>query len=119
MDVIEAYNLVIQKVKELKEDGVESVITPYKGKSTRKNDPLPREKWVQITFKIENESDSQKVLDAVKYLDFAGIAFDSGGTSCTRDWEIDWSFHLTGVGEDFERREKLEEVEEIIKNEME
>lgn len=119
MDIMEAYDLTMQKVDELKADGVESIIEPYKGKSTREGDPLPRDKWVRVTFKVEDKNDSQKILDAMKYLDFAGIAFDSGGTACQRDWELDWSFHLTEVGEDFELRERLEEVEDLIENDME
>ena len=116
MNILDAYELTLEKALETGVD-VEIVkhkphpdnIKKFAGKG------LPVEKWRRVQFKVDNEIDILKISEAANYLGQAGITFDSGGTQCIRDWEIDWSFDVSDEPDE-EWRERREEVESTLKN---
>lgn len=112
MKIIEAYELVMEKVFELKESGVDVVITPYDWASRTPQEKeaarlnfinyksiLPIDKWSSISLTYENEIERELIQDTGNYLAMVGICFDCGGCGTSRDWEIDWSFRYTGKEE--------------------
>lgn len=120
MTTIEAYDLAIKKVNELKKNGIDFTIRPSKLQNDKKtikefNTPerISPERWVHITFKVLNKCQALEIHEAANYLGMCGITFDVGGTTDTRNWEFDWSFRYTGK-EDEDRRESRETVEDII-----
>jgi hypothetical protein len=122
MDTLEAYNLTIDKIEELKREGINSTSVPSRSRGDRNlikkyNSPknVKPDKWFHVTFNINDEVQADKIFDAVKYLGLCGIQFDTGGYKNTRDWELDWSFEYTGK-ENEEWMQKVEEVEYLIRD---
>jgi len=118
MTPIEAYNLTLEKIEELKKDGVKVQSKPPKS-STDSNaaenpDGIPPKNWIHVSFKNLSEGQILKVHETANYLGMCGIRFDTGGCCDGRDWELDWSFQYTGE-EDEQWREAREDVEELIK----
>ncbi len=122
----EAHAFALNKVEELRKDGIEVTIKKYNldsehgRKTVQKYDgEINRahpERWVNVKFEISNKIDAEKVQEAANYLGMCGMIFDVGGTSDFRDWELDWSFQYTGK-EDEEWREVREDVENMINDE--
>jgi len=120
MTPIDAYNLVLDKVKELEEEGIKTKITISKTKNeysddyeNNKNERIPPELWQKVTFIIEEKSQAIKIHEVANYLGMVGIKFDVGGTINQRDWELDWSFKYTGT-EDMDWRDARDECEDNI-----
>lgn len=120
-----AYKAALASVEEAQELGIKVEISETRAK----NDPqivaqysgpnsLPPEKWIHVTFFVENESQADLVNILTHRMNSLGFLFDTGGTKGQRDWELDWSFHLGEAG-DIERMQALNETEEIIRNEIE
>jgi hypothetical protein len=103
MTPVEAYDLALSKVEELRLSGIKVTITPSTGRgnadtvrkySTSKN--IPVDKWVHVEFRVTNLVEKEKVFEASNYLGICGIRFDFGGWKGFRDWELDWSFFYSG-----------------------
>jgi len=115
MTPIEAYELALEKVEELKEAGIEVIVRPKISASSYIEEPngIPPDKWVLVTFKFSHKIQAEKVHEAANYLGMCGMRFDVGGTKEYRDWELDWSFQYTGK-EDEEWRDARDEIEDRI-----
>lgn len=119
MTPTDAYYFAMTKVNELKEAGIEVVVKPTKNnedtiKKYNKSERIPPELWNHVTFKVSDDTQSQKVMEAANYLGMCGISFDSGGCSGCRDWELDWSFNYKKGEENWEWRGAREDVEDMI-----
>ena len=102
----EAYNFVLNKIEELKKDGIEvdfrkdernawdDVRDSLRKRYRNKNNRINPKKWKQICFKTKNESESQKVFDLISDLGEIGIYFDTGAGWTGIIWELDWSFRV-------------------------
>ena len=124
MKTIEAYDLTLEKIKELKAEGILTIIKPYSPKESfdlakmyNKKENIPPEKWIRVTFSSLSDVQAIKVRDAANYLGMCGIRFDSGGAvdraEWSRDWELDWSFTYTG-NDNEQWREEGDAVEKLI-----
>ena len=104
MKILEAYKFTLEKLEELKNDGIEiemiiprsvrekgegyeDLINKYSGP-----DRLPVDLWRHVTLKYRDQEQASQIFEAAKYLGMAGISFDKGGFQNSRDWELDWSF---------------------------
>ena len=122
MTTLEAFNLTLEKIEQLKEKGVEVSIRPSAGRTKKElidkyNSPekvLP-DLWVNVQFEVSEPWHVEKISEARSYLGMCGIQFDTGGWTDHRNWELDWSFSYTGK-EDIEWQEANEEMEEVINN---
>lgn len=104
MTPIDAYQFTLEKVEELKNEGITvktkvahsandiSMIKEYKNNSSG----IPNNKWIKVKFCNVNEWQLDKIFQTVKYLCMCGIYFDIGGDKNSFDWELDWSFNSTG-----------------------
>jgi len=120
MTTIGAYELTLDRVRELKEYGIKVKIRPCDSRDDKElikeysqPESIPPEKWVNVSFEISNIGEAMRIHEAANYLGMCGITFDSGGCSDHRDWELDWSFSYTGK-EDEGWREARDEVEDLI-----
>ena len=120
MTTIEAYDLAIKKVKELKKNGIDFTSRASRSATDKKTiekysgpERISPEKWIHVTFKITNKWQALKIHEAANYLGMCGITFDTGGTVDQRDWELDWSFKYMKK-KDKDRREARETVEDIL-----
>ena len=121
MTPLEAFELTIEKIKELQKNGIEIEITPsisrefedtirkYKGKPGR----IDPEHWVNVAFRTTDKSEMIKINELANYLGLVGVSFDTGGYLGYREWELDWSFKYTGK-ENEEWREARQTMEDII-----
>ena len=120
----EAHDFTLGKVNELKEIGIDVIIKPYDFSKHSDKDDLIKEftedirtlshKWCNVSFKIENKFQSQKIHEMANYLGMCGIAFDTGGCCGCRYWELDWSFKYIPGEENEEWRAAREGVEDTI-----
>lgn len=122
MTVTEAYELTLEKIEELRSEGIKVKIKPTRSRNDKETvekfsgpDHLPPDKWVTVNFDNLDKGKAYRVLGEANYLGMVGIQFDSGGMPGTRDWELDWSFRYTGE-EDTDRRDAMEAIEEEISN---
>ena len=116
MTSITAYELTLDKIRELKEYGIKASIHPcdnFMKKEYNLLEGIPPEKWVNVSFEITNKGEAMRIHEVANYLNMCGISFDSGGCCDHRDWELDWSFSYTGK-EDDGWRDAREEVEDMI-----
>jgi hypothetical protein len=118
----EAYYFTMEKVFELKDQGIEISIIPCKSRNNpetvkkfSKPERILPEYWVQVRFKTITPEQNKKVYEMNKYLFMCGIYFDNGGCKGGRDWELDWSFTYHKGEENWESIMKMEEVEDLIK----
>ena len=98
MNILEAYELTLQKVEELKTQGIEVRIKPTNSQTVEKENRLPKDKWINVKFFEVAGEELDKVFKAGEELLEQGISFDTGygfGPGGGRDWELDWSFHIT------------------------
>lgn len=100
MNIDEAYEFVMNKLERLKNEGVDYVINEPIKTSTlieKYNKPqrLSVDKWINVSFNLENETDVEKIKDMENLCKMVGIYFDTRYGKVQRDWEIDWSFRLT------------------------
>ncbi len=97
MNITEAYKLALQKIEELKTQGIEVKINPTNSSTVaKKTDRLPRDKWIRATFMVVGE-ELNKVFKAGEELSELGISFDTGYGNGGRDWELDWSFRVKHI----------------------
>ena len=97
MDILECYDFVLAKAKELEEFGLKVEYETREGSPNKEKDcELPFEKWLRIRVTFEKGSEGDKKLHEVEQEIWnQGISFDTGyglGDVIVRDWEIDWSF---------------------------
>ena len=59
-----------------------------------RSDRLPAELWSHVEFVASSEAYTDILREEEVRLSALNIAFNTGGSSCTRDWEIDWSLHI-------------------------
>lgn len=122
MNVIEAYELTLDKLEELKAKGFEVKMVQPKvahNKETvekyNRPDRLPPDMWLHVSIGIKSEKDQNDIFELKKYLAMAGISFDTGGWQGYRDWELDWSFTCKSGCNDKEI-ETSEMLEDLIKS---
>lgn len=113
MDILEAYRRTLGAAEELRAVGIEVEINPSKSEKAQGEDPLPRDKWVIVTFRPKNEEQVDAINRKADELGWAGIVFDTSGHPGERDWEIDWSFDVRDTP-DGEGPAGREEVEDLI-----
>lgn len=120
MTIEDAYELVLEKIEELRNEGIEVTINPAGSADDKavtqnadKGEGLPVNKWLHVSFNVSDEGHALKVREAGNYLGMAGIQFDSGGWQGLRDWELDWSFRYTGK-EDEAWRDARDRMEDLI-----
>ncbi len=114
---VDAYEFTMQKVNELKKDGIGVIITPCRLKTDKdtiekydKPDRIPPEKWVNVSFENLDKGQTIKIHETANYLMMCGITFDTGGAIDNRDWELDWSFSYIKGKEDWEQRDAVEDI---------
>ena len=100
MNISEAYDFLMKKVDELKEQGIEisfrdSIATPDTIEKYNKLNRLPSTKWKTISLGIQREGDLGKVREIEHLCSMVGIYFDTGYGCGQREWEIDWSFRTS------------------------
>ena len=120
MTATEAYELTLQAVASLESAGIRIEITPSSSRTDleliqKYNQPerVAPDKWVNVSFFTETESETQLILKKARNLGRLGIAFDTGGMGGQRDWELDWSFAYRGVP-DFTKEQAQQTVEDLI-----
>jgi len=121
MTTIEAYNLTLDKINELRESGINVSMKPSRSRDNREleqkysgEDRIPSKLWYFVTFEIKNSEQARKIMEAGNYLGMCGIRFDTGGMGNIRDWEIDWSFSYSAGEDNYEWILAREDVEDII-----
>ena len=100
MNINEAYDFLMKKVDELKEQGIEvlikdSIVTPDAKEKYNKPDRLPSTEWKTICLGLQCEGDLGKVREIEHLCNMVGIYFDTGYGGGQREWEIDWSFRVS------------------------
>jgi len=119
MDLEEAHEFALEKVKELMDGGIQVTMTaPELAKDkkaiaeAKERRAIPSEKWIRISFQNLDEIECLKIFEAGNYLGLCGISFDCGGFDKGRDWELDWSFeHRHG-----EERTEWIEAREVMED---
>ena len=99
----EMYDKVMKVVEELRSSGIKVTVTPSACRDNAdliaryadRGRPDPS-KWVHVTFDCDTDEQIHRVGCALGELRAQGIRFDTGGIGGTRDWELDWSFHVHG-----------------------
>lgn len=101
----DAFALAMHLVNDLHEAGVHLYFTPSKRSKdvefVQKYSGPERarpEKWVHVHLHPVTEQEIESVKRVEAQLHEFGIYFDTGGMvglNGQRDWEFDWSFHLT------------------------
>ena len=103
MNLIDALNLTIQKVKDLMASGIKvETAKPlriaeikYLAACERKGE-LPKKLWNNVTFCSVTDEQLQLIFDTRNTLLKSGIYFDSGvfiaAERPSPDWQLDWSF---------------------------
>ena len=120
MTAAEAYELTMQAVASLESAGMKIKISPSNSRTDleliqKYNQPerVAPDKWVNVSFFPQTESEAQLILKKARNLGRLGIMFDTGGASGLRDWELDWSFAYRGIP-DFAKEEVQQTVEDLI-----
>lgn len=118
---VEAYYFAIDKIEELKREGIKVNFKP----SNSKNDPkiikkfnsserIPPDLWYHITFEIKESDNAKKLSELANYLGMAGIRFDTGGCGDYSDWEFDWSFQYHKGTENEDWRDARNIVDDLL-----
>jgi hypothetical protein len=106
----DAYNLVAQKVIELRDSGID-VYTEHPfitanidhTAAYEISGELPEALWNYVTFRSVSNEQMQQIFDAKNYLNGFGIYFGSGAFIAAErpspDWQLDWSFTLVDFKE--------------------
>lgn len=97
MDILKAYQAAVDAALELKGEGVDIKITKSGSEHSEEEGGLPLDKWIQIEFFVETKAQSDAVHQRTRELNWKGIRFDSSGHSRQRQWDLDWSFEVSGV----------------------
>lgn len=98
--IVEALEITLSTVKELKKEGVKVDIMPHtldpegnvEVTVTSKN--LPIEKWCHVGLRCFTPTQQRLLQNSEDNLHKLGISFDTGSGFGQRDWELDWSFAL-------------------------
>jgi len=122
MTPIEAYEVALVKVWELRESGIEIKIRESRSRSSASAlekygglpERIPADKWIHVTFLPKTEKDYNKISEQMNILAMAGMRFDTGGGCGGLDWELDWSFIYVGGQVDEEWRENANWVVGVI-----
>ena len=123
MTALEAYELTLEKIDELKNDGIKvsfknypkdlinnEILNEYNDK-----EHIPHQYWKDVTFKNVDEIEIEKISETLNYLSLCGISFDLYGCCGERTWQLDWSFRYTGKIND-EWRDEKDQLESMLKN---
>jgi len=120
MTIDEAFDHVMFTVQELTNSGIATHVERCPSRDISETvheysgpENLPVEKWVDVNFYPENAKETIKIFDAALGLSWLGIAFDNGGRKGHREWNIDWSFHLS-PGPNSELEQIRGECEDMI-----
>ena len=120
MNIMQAYDEVWQSLKNINRAGVKFSVWPSHSRNIgstlseydNRSDRLPSCHWSHVEF----AASSQEYIDILRQeevrLSALNIAFDTSGSPCTRDWEIDWSLH---IAEDSDI-DSMEEGRRILKH---
>ena len=118
MTTLEAYELTMEKIDELKNDGLEVYFKKYPEdlidqeiiNKYNDNEHIPYQYWKDVTFKNVDKIEKQKINNVLSYLSLCGICFDLYGGLNERTWQLDWSFKYTGKTNDewMENNDSLE-----------
>ena len=121
MTADEAYCFTIEKVSELKDDGIEVLIRPSKSRNDKylkdkynKPERISPELWSHIELKAKNSIQVQRIFDMATYLGMCGIRFDTGCGCGSRDWELDWSFEYKPGEDNFEWTNARRDLEDMV-----
>ena len=112
--ILDAYYFAMTKVNELKEQGINVEINKYLSDDSSSSENIPFEKWCNVDFEKVTQEQSVKINEMANYLGMCGITFDMGGCVNSRDWSFDWSFSYEKGSENWEWKEALNEVEDMI-----
>jgi|1_EtaG_2_1085319.scaffolds.fasta_scaffold02078_3 hypothetical protein len=125
MTTLQAFNLTLEKVEELKEKGVEVSIIASKGRTNKEmieryntSERVLPDLWVNVQFQVSEPWHVEKISESRNYLGMCGIQFDTGGWTDHRSWELDWSFSYTGE-ENLQWQEANEEMEDDLNQDKE
>ena len=110
MDIESARIRVCDALNSLQEQGLKVKITPSHSAGVTSL----VEKWAHVSISNSNEDEAALVFQKQKELIKMGVAFDSGGCSGLRDWEIDWSLRVESDADSHLQR--CAEVENLISN---
>ncbi len=97
MDILKAYQAAVDAALELKGEGIDIKITKSSSEHSGEEGGLPRDKWIQIEFFVETKAQSDAVHQRTRELNWKGIQFDGSGHPGLRQWDLDWSFQVTGI----------------------
>lgn len=120
MDIMQAYEEVWQSLKNINRAGVKFSVQPSHSRNIsstlsefdNRSDRLPAELWSHVEFVASSEAYTDILREEEVRLSALNIAFDTSGSPCTRDWEIDWSLH---IAEDSDI-DSMEEGRRILKH---
>lgn len=123
MDITEAYYFTMDKVKELRDGGIDVLIkssssknNPDTVKKYNRPDRISPDLWHHVSFQISDLEQYQKIHEAANYLGLCGIGFDTGCGCGSSDWELDWSFRYKKGEEDWDWRDAREDVKDMAEN---
>ena len=117
MEILKAYQLVLDAAVELREEGIDIKIIPSDSDEDPEESNLRREKWIRIEFSPKTNAQAKSINKKTKELNWSGIRFDTSGHPGQRQWDLDWSFKVGDVP-DAEWERAGDEVEDMI-SEME
>jgi len=120
MNLNEAYQYTLDTIEGMRNSGMQIKMVPSKSRNNKgtvkkydRPDRLSQDKWFHVTFYPKTDAHRELIQDMRKALGWLCIVFDTGGGSCERDWELDWSFHLEEMP-DSDREVLQDEVEKMI-----
>lgn len=99
MNVIEAYNYVMEELNLLKSNGIVIKETPSKSRNSKEiiseysgENRIPSDKWIHVELQYDSSEDLDQIYESLTRIRNEDIHFDTGGWTGFRDWELDWSF---------------------------
>jgi len=102
MNILTAKKLTYEAVDKLKDSGIKVSIVESRSRDNPKTvekynieGRLPPEHWNHVTFFPSTEDEINRIDDEMFALLVKNIVFDTGGCAGKRDWELDWSFHMS------------------------
>lgn len=101
----EAYSVAMDAVIQLVREGIEVRIKPSKSRDIahvleeygNREDRVAPDRWCHVTFTVDTPEKASSVYNKCSDLRKQGIAFDIGGYSGHRCWELDWSLKCIGT----------------------
>jgi len=94
MNIDDAYLYAIDKVMDLKNQGLDISIIHINDDGVKKKSKLPIKYWCEVEFIIKNANESDKIQKLKEHLSSKGIFFDTDFDGTQLDWSFDWSFYI-------------------------